>query len=86
MIKQNSKSYIFLVCICSLRYPAYNAHAPCSNLWPDRLYVIFQHYLINGTIFGTPPPQKKVIEHKIILLISMYFVTVQSQHKRGIEV
>jgi len=28
-----------------------NAHAPYCHLWPARLYIIFAHYLINGTIF-----------------------------------
>jgi hypothetical protein len=44
--------YIFRVCVCSLRYPACNARAPYCRLWPVRLYNIFPHYLINGTILG----------------------------------
>jgi hypothetical protein len=43
---------MFWVCVCSLRYPACNAHAPYCHLWPVRLYLFFPHYLINGTIFG----------------------------------
>jgi len=39
------------VCICSLRYPLCNAHAPNCHLWPASLYNIFPHFLINGTIF-----------------------------------
>jgi len=35
----------------SLRYPARSVHAPCCLLWPVRLYYIFLHYLIDGTIF-----------------------------------
>ena len=31
------------VCICSLRYPACNAHAPYCHLWPASLYNIFPH-------------------------------------------
>jgi len=27
------------VYVCSLRYPASNAHAQCFHLWPDRLYM-----------------------------------------------
>ena len=38
-------------CICSLSYPACNAHASYCHLWPAPLYNIFPHYLINGTIF-----------------------------------
>jgi len=45
------KRYIFWVWVCSLTYPARNAHAPNCNLWSVRLYNIFPHYLIN-TGFG----------------------------------
>jgi len=43
--------HILSVCVCSLNYPACNAHVPHRHLWPVRLYNIF-HYLIHGTIFG----------------------------------
>jgi len=52
------------VCVSSLGYPSCNA---CPVLYchlrPVRLYYIFQHYLIKGTIFG-----KKFIEHKMCVL------------------
>ena len=38
--------------VCSLSYPACNAHAPYCHLWPARLYYICPDYLINGTIVG----------------------------------
>jgi len=38
------------VCICSLRLPARNTHAPYCHLWSAPLYNIFPHYLIKGTI------------------------------------
>jgi hypothetical protein len=38
------KYYIFWVCVCSL-------NAPYCHVWPVRLYTIFPHYFINGTIF-----------------------------------
>jgi len=41
------------VCVCSLRYPACNTHAPYSHLWPVRIYNIFRHYLKN-TRFSKP--------------------------------
>jgi hypothetical protein len=49
---QSNKYYILWVCVCCLMYPACNAHAASSycHLWPARLYSIFPHYLINGTI------------------------------------
>jgi hypothetical protein len=40
------------VCVCSLKCPACNVHTLYCHLWPARLYKIFPHYLINGTIFG----------------------------------
>ena len=32
---------IFWVCVCSLNYPACNAHAPYCHLWPVQLHSIF---------------------------------------------
>ena len=49
---KRKKYYVLWVWICSLRYPACNAHAPHCYLWPARLYNIFAHYLINRMIFG----------------------------------
>jgi len=31
---ESMKYYIFWVCVCSLRYPACNAHVPYCHLWP----------------------------------------------------
>jgi len=43
-----STYYKLWVCVCSLRCPVWNAHAPYCHLWLDLQY--FPHYLINGTI------------------------------------
>jgi len=59
-LKSRNKYCIVWVCVFSLRYPACNAHAPYCHSYPARLYDIFSHYLINGTIF-----EKKIIEHKM---------------------
>ena len=64
LLWKSSEYYILWVCVCSLRYPACNVHAPYCHLCPARLYIIFPHYLINGTIFG-----KKVTENKMCVLI-----------------
>jgi len=61
----NSKFYVYLVCVCSLSYPEGKAHAPYCHMCPVWLYHIFPHYLINGTIFG-----KEAIEHEMFILIS----------------
>ena len=60
------------VCICSLRYPACNAHAPCCHLWPALLYNIFPHYLINGTIFEKK--KKRLLNIKCVFIFSTTFV------------
>ena len=40
------------MCVCNFSYSACNAHALYySHLWPDRICLIFPHYLINDKIF-----------------------------------
>ena len=52
-------------CVCSLSYPACNAHVPYCHLLSARIYSIFPHGLINCTIF-----EKKInFEYKLCLLI-----------------
>ena len=66
------KYYIFWVCVCILTCPACKAHAPYCHLRHVRLYYIFSHYLIKGTIFGRKErkkERKKVIEHEICVLV-----------------
>ena len=62
--KKSNEYYLFWVCVCSLGYPTRNAHAPYCHLWLVRMYHIFPHYLINGTVF-----EKKNTEHKMCVLI-----------------
>ena len=61
-VSMEKKYHIFWVCVCSVVYPACNAHAPYCHLWPVLLYNIFLTYLINNTIFKK---KKKDVEHKI---------------------
>ena len=66
------------MCVCVLRCPTCKAHAPYSYLWPLGLY-IFQHYLINGTIFG-----KKFLEHEMCgLIFSATFLWNISHSKKN---
>jgi hypothetical protein len=39
---KSNKHYIFWVCVCDLSYPARNAHASYSQMWPARLYNIYK--------------------------------------------
>jgi hypothetical protein len=76
----SSKYFIFWVCVCSLSYSARNARAPYFHLWPFRLYNIFPHYLIKGTIFG----KKKVIGREMcVLIFSTNFVWNISHSKKN---
>jgi hypothetical protein len=45
-------SIAYCECVCSLGFTACNAHTQYCHLWSGRLYSIFRHFLINGTIFG----------------------------------
>jgi hypothetical protein len=51
------------VCICSLRYPAWNEHTPYS-LWPTSLYNIFSTFSLKRYDFRGGRGGR-VIEHKI---------------------
>jgi hypothetical protein len=59
-----------VLCMCSLSYPACNAHAPLSSLWPVRLCHIFPQYLITGMIFEN----KKLLNVKCVFIFSTPFV------------
>jgi len=72
----SNKCRIFWVCVCSLRYPARNAHAPCCHLCPAPLYNIFPHYLINGTIFGKMLLNTKCVFWFSVQLLPETFLTV----------
>ena len=52
---KSNKYYIFWVRIWSLKYPAWNAHAPYCRLWPVRLKIFHQIIWHNF--------RKTVIEH-----------------------
>jgi hypothetical protein len=52
--------YIFWVCVCSLRYSTWNAHASYCHLWPFRLYSIFPHLNHKRDDY-----RKNITEHKI---------------------
>jgi hypothetical protein len=66
-LQQKSNKYYRIWVLCSLRYPACNAHAPYCHLWLVHLYNIFPHDLINSTVFW-----KKVIEPGVFFFIFPY--------------
>jgi hypothetical protein len=64
---KSNEYFTTCACICSLRYPACNAHAPYCHLWPAPFYNIFPHYLINGTIF-----EKTFLDIKCVFWVSLH--------------
>ena len=48
---KSNKQCVFWVCVCSLRYPTFNAQISYCHLRPIQLYNIFPRYLISGTIY-----------------------------------
>jgi hypothetical protein len=54
-----NKYHIFWVWVCSLRYPACNAGAPYCHPRLVRLYNIFPHYRMKGTIFEKKKKKKE---------------------------
>jgi len=59
------------MCVCSVRYPACNAHALYRHLWPAPLYYIYPHYLMNGTIF-----ERQFLIIKCVLIFDTQFCEV----------
>jgi hypothetical protein len=49
-----------------------HANAPYCNLWPAPFYIIFPHYLINGTIF-----EKKIVFWFSLLFLSEIFLILR---------
>ena len=61
------ESTTYAECVCSLRYPACNVHAPYIHLWPAWFYIIFPHCLINGKIWE----EKKLLNTKCVFRFSL---------------
>jgi len=59
---KSSKYYIFWVCVCTLNYRAYNAHAPHCHLWCDLYFSTLSHKRYNFQ-------KKKITEHKMCFFI-----------------
>ena len=68
---KSNQCYIFWVCVCSLRYPVCNAHAPYCHLWPVRFYHIFPHYLI--TRFSEK--KKKLLHIKCVFWVCLQLLS-----------
>ena len=59
------RSLLYNLCVCRLRHPACDAHAPYCHLWSAPLY-IFPRYLINGTVF-----EKQLLNIKYVFRVSL---------------
>ena len=73
------------MCVSSLNCPACIAHAPCCHLWPDPLYHIFPHYLINSTIFGEKLLNTKCVFWFSVQLLSETFLILRGNERDMIK-
>jgi hypothetical protein len=80
-----NKYCLFWECVCSLNYPACNVQTPYFHLWPARLYVIFPHYLINGTIFGTMMLNMKCVFRFSLQIFTKTFFTLRGTEGDMVE-
>ena len=48
----------------------HTAHAPYCHLWPDQLYGVFPHYLVNDTIV-----QKRFLNTKCVFWFALQFLS-----------
>jgi hypothetical protein len=80
-VEKQGVLHILSVCICSLRYPARNAHASYCHLWSAPLYNIFPPYLKNGTIFG----EKKLVTTNCVFSFSLQLLSETFLILRGTE-
>ena len=70
LLLKNNEYYIFWVCVCSLRHPACNAHAP---------YYIVICGLSGCTIFSTLSRKGKIFGRKLLnLKLDSFFLQVSS--------
>jgi len=73
IVAVENQYYIIRVCVCSLRYLAFNAHALYRHLWSVRLYNIFPPRDINSKIFGKIREWPKIPQEMSWLISSEYF-------------
>jgi len=65
------------VCICSLRYPACNAHAPYCHLWPAPLYNTFSTFSHKRHDF-----RKKLLKIKCSDFLHNFFILGRNERHR----
>ena len=85
VVERSNKYYMLWVSVCSLSYPACNAHAPYCLLWPVLLYSIFPHYLINGTIFEETLMNIKCVFWFSLQLLSETFLILRRTERDMIK-
>ena len=71
--------------VCSLSYPAFNAHATYCYLWSVRLYNSVLQYLLNGTIFGKKSLNTKCVFWFPLQLLSEAFLILRRTERDMIK-
>jgi hypothetical protein len=72
------------VCVCSLRYPAWNAHAPYCHLWPALLCNIFPHYLRNCMILVKKSLNIKCVFWFFLQILPGTFLVLRRNDKKNV--
>jgi hypothetical protein len=74
------------VCVCSLKYPARNAHASYCHLRPAPLYSVFLHYLINGTFSEIKSLNTKYVFWFSVQFWSLIFLILRNNKRNMITI
>ena len=82
---KTNKYYTFWVSVCSLRYPACNAHAPYCHLSSAPLYHIFPQYLINSMFLGKKLLNTKCVFWFPVQLLSETFLILRRTERDMIK-
>ena len=81
VVLESGKFYILWVCVCSLRYPAWNVHAPCFHLGSASC-TVFSKLSQKGTIFWIQLLSKIVFWFSIQMSSKMFYI--QRKHERDV--
>ena len=71
---KNNKYYLFRMYVGSLRYLVCNTRSPYCHLWPARLYKVFAHFLLNGTVLGGKNKQRLCFDFLHNFCLKHFFI------------
>jgi len=72
---KSNEYYILWVCVCSLRYPACNAHAPFCLLWPAPLCRLFFFSTLSHKRHDFRKKKNKLLNTKCVFWFSLQILS-----------